>query len=401
MSNHLAIAAVTASLTTLVQTAADTAGITPGPRVSASNLQDNGDHARIVVHLLRVSRNAAWSSQNLPTRSSGGGFMARPAAALDLHYLIAFRADTDFDAHNLLAVTAAELEAWPTLSPDLLTTAEAVFPSIGGNDLRQAPEPVRFSPDTVDQDALLRVWSLYTVGTFAPTIGVVAGPVIVESPVTPSGGVPVSRISLGAEPLRILRLDAVGGPSGPGAPVRSTTPPATLTLAGAGFRRAQDETVDLILDGGAVAATVVDDGQITATVGALAPGQHRIQVRRTAPPLDPTLSSTSQVQLSEARAFLVLPTLSSAIMVAGKVKVTVIPAVSNAHQVHVLLDPTAPTGSSLRLDPTLTAAPTGTFEVDPSGAPAGTYIVTIEVDGARSLPPTDVAGRYVQTTVTL
>lgn len=401
MSNHLAIAAVTASLTTLVQTAADTAGITPGPRVSASNLQDSGDHARIVVHLLRVSRNAAWSSQNLPTRSGGGGFTARPAAALDLHYLIAFRADTDFDAQSLLAVTAAELETWPILSPDLLTTAEATFPSIGGNDLRQAPEPVRFSPDTVDQDVLLRVWSLYTIGTFAPTIGVIAGPVIVESPVTPSSGVPVSRISLGAEPLRTLRLDAVGGPAGPGAPIRSTTPPPMLTVVGAGFRPAQDETVDLVLDGGTVTGTIVDDGQIRATVGALAAGQHRIQVRRTAPPLDPTLSSTPLVQLSEARTFLVLPTVASAVVTGGKVKVTVIPAVSSANQVHVLLDPAAGGGVSLRLTPALTAAATSTFEVDPSGAASGTYIVTIEVDGARSLPPTDTAGRYVQTTVTL
>ncbi len=404
MSNPLAVPTVTAALVTLVQAAVDTLGLTPGPVVSVRNLEDVGDNGRVSVHLYRVSRHEFLSNEMLPVRSGDGGLRARPTVALDLHYLVCFRGDGELDAQQMLAVSAVTLEANPDVSPALLTLMEADPGNVAllGNDLRDSPVRAHWCADSLGVDELTKIWALYPAGSYAITLAVRAGPVLVEAAAVPAAGLPVQALALGARPLAALRLDSVGGPGGPGSQVRAGAPMPDLDLRGAGFATREGETVLAVVDGVEVAPTDADDTHLVVPGSGLAPGPHRVQVRRSGPPLDPALSTTRTSVTSEVRVVMVVPTLVSATKVANRVDTTVHPAVSSAERVRLLMDPVAGGGSvAASPAPALPAGGTSSPSFDVSDVPAGTYRLTLEVNGVRSIPALDASGHYVHLEVTM
>ncbi len=401
MSNHLAVPTVTAALVTLVQAAVDTVGLTPGPVVSAGTLEDSGTHGRVSVHLYRVSRHESLSNEMLPVRTSHGAMRARPTVCMDLHYLVCFRGDSELDAQSMMAAAAVAIEADSGVGPELMTLTEADHPEVVGNDLREAPVAVRLGAEAMSVDELTKMWALYPAGSFGLTLAVSAGPVLVEAVAVPSAGLPVAAIGLGARPFSPLRLDAVGGPLGPGSPVRAASPMPALELFGAGFAPGAGVTTVVVLDGAEVAPATVDDARITVPATGLMPGHHRVQVRTSGPPLDAALSTTPTVTTSETRVALVVPTLVSATKAGTTVDTVVRPSLSSAQRVRLLLDPVAG-GPSVASDPTglgAGATPNVGFEV--AGIAAGVYRLTLEVDGIRSIPELDAQGHYVNVEVIL
>lgn len=404
MSNPLAVPVVTASLVTLVQAAVDTLGLTPGPVVSVRSLEDSGDNGRVSVHLYRVSRHEFLSNEVLPVRSGDGGLRARPTVALDLHYLLCFRAEGELDAQQMLAVSAVTLEANPEVSPTLLTLMEAepVNAPLLGNDLRDSPVRTRWCADSLGVDELTKLWALYPAGSYAITLAVRAGPVLVEAAAVPAAGHPVQALALGARPLAALRLDSVGGPGGPGSQVRAGTPMPDLDLHGAGFAAHEGETVVAVVDGVEVAPTHADDTHLVVPGTGLVPGPHRVQVRRSGPPLDAALSTTRTTVTSEVRVAMVVPTLDSAAKAANRVNTSVHPPVSRAERVRLLMDPVGGGGSVAAAPaPALPVGGTATPSFDLTDVPPGTYRLTLEVNGVRSIPELDSGGHYVHVEVTV
>lgn len=404
MSNALAVPTVTAALVTLVQAAVDTLGLAPGPVVSVRNLEDTGANGRVSVHLYRVSRHEFLSNEVLPVRSGNGALRARPTVALDLHYLVCFRADGDLDAQQMLAVSAVTLEANPEISPALLTLMEAepTNASLLGNDLRDSPVRARWCADSLGVDELTKIWALYPAGSYALTLAVRAGPLLVEAVAVPAAGLPVQALALGARPLATLRLDSVGGPGGPGSQVRAGSPMPDLDLYGAGFAPRDDEDVVAVIDGTEVVPTGGDDTHLVVPGTGLLPGPHRVQVRRSGPPLDPALSTTRTIVGSEVRVAMVVPTLVSAAKAANRVNTAVHPRVSRAERVRLLMDPVAG-GDSVAAPPApaLPAGGTSTPSFDLTDVPAGAYRLTLEVNGVRSIPELDSGGHYVHVEVTV
>ncbi|GAB2756749.1 hypothetical protein GCM10027020_06140 [Nocardioides salsibiostraticola] len=401
MSNPLAVPTVSAALVTLIQGAVDTVGLTPGPRVSAGSLEDTGDNARVSVHLYRVSRDEHASNRDLPTRSAAGDLRSRPTVALNLHFLLCFRGDSDFDAQTMLAVAAVTLEANAHLSAQLLTLTEADHPEVAGHDLDEAPFPVRWGADSLSVDELTKMWALYPAGSFGLTLAVQAGPVLVEAAAVPTSGPPVQAFALGAYPMTALRLDSVGGPQGPGAQVRAETPMPDLTLRGAGFTAADDETVVVLIDG--VEFTASDGGATHLTVSApsLLPGAHRVQVRKWGPPIDSDLSGTPTTVISENRVVMVVPTLVDATASSTTITTDVRPALTSDERVRLLLDPVSG-GPSVALVPTgLTGTAVSIVAFSAAEVASGPYRLTLEVNGVRSIPALDAAGHYIQQEVIL
>jgi hypothetical protein len=401
MSNSMAVPTVTAALVTLVQAAVDTLGLAPGPVVSARNLEDAGDHSRVTVHLYRVSRNESLTNEVLPVRAGNGALRARPTVALDLHYLLCFRGDSDLDAQQMMAASAVTIEADPDVGPELLDRTEADHPEVVGNDLRDAPVRPRWCADALSVDELTKLWALYPAGSFGITLAVAAGPVLVEAGAVPTVGLPVRALALGAQPLAGLRLESVGGPGGPGAQVRSGAPMPDLDLYGVGFVARAGETVSVLLDGTEQAPTAGDDAHLVVPSTGLRPGPHRVQVRRTGPPLDPALSTTPTVTLSETRIVMVVPTLAAAAKAGDQVDTTVQPRVSRADRVRLLMDPDGGGASVAVAVRQVPAAGTTTPSFDVSDVPPGQYRLTLEVNGVRSIPAVDAAGHYTQLEVTV
>lgn len=416
MSNALAVPAVTATLSTIVQSAVDRLGLAPRPLVAPGPLDDSSDNARVGVHLYRVTRNPALSIEDLPTRSAGGELRQKLRAALDLHYLFTFHGTggNEWEAQRLLAKTAAALHAEPVLTAARIADAEIDHPEIAGNDLAAADERVRVVPDMLSIDELTRLWALYPPASFTVTLGVIAGPVLVDADGDPGAVLPVHRVAAGAFPFDAPRLDQVSGPDGPGAPVRAATPMPNLNLFGAALSARPGETVEVLLDGvAAPTVTVADDQHIVVGSPGLAPGAHRVQVRRNGPPLDPASSTPVRVS-SNSLTMSVAPTLgalnaatgpgSHAGLRSGTVTAAVTPNVSAAQRVRLLLDSTALTPpAALAVSATLTEGdpPTGSVDFAVHDARAGTYRATLEVDGARSIPPLDSNGNFVLPVVTL
>ncbi|GGS90729.1 hypothetical protein GCM10010222_35430 [Streptomyces tanashiensis] len=415
MSNPLAVPAVTAALTTLVQNAVNGLGINPGPIVAPGPLDNTGDHARVGVHLYRVSRNPTLSLADLPTRSSSGQLREKPRAALDLHYLFTFRGTNEWETQQLLARTAAALHTVPHVTAALLADAETAHPEIADNDLAQADEPVRVTPEVLSTDELTRLWALFPPATFTVTLAVTAGPVLVDGDGDPGAVLPVRTLLAGATPFTPPRLDGAAGPDGRGAPVRAADPMPALHLYGHALSAREGELSEVLVDGAPVTGvTAADDTHLVLASPALAPGRRRISVRRSGPPPHPTLSATRPAQVSAPVVVLVVPTLGTVVATTstghqpglrtGTVTAAVTPPVGHGNRVRLLLDATAPGSAvSLALTVDLPAANPPTAQVDftVTDAPAGPYRVTLEVDGARSLPALDANGLYVPTVVTL
>ncbi|MCU7820352.1 DUF4255 domain-containing protein [Kitasatospora sp. DSM 101779] len=415
MSNTTAVAAVTAALTTLVQNAVNGLGINPGPVVAPGPLDDTGDHARVGVHLYRVSRNATLSLADLPTRSSAGQLRQKPRAALDLHYLFTFRGTNEWETQRLLARAAAALHTVPHLTDTLLAEAETAHPEIADNDLARADEPVRVTPEALSTDELTRLWALFPPATFTVTLAVAAGPVLVDGDGDPGAVLPVRTVLAGAAPFAPPRLDGVAGPEGRGAPVRAANPMPDLHLHGHALAARPGETSEVLVDGAPVTGvTAVDDTHLVLASPALAPGRRRISVRRSGPPAQPALSATRPSQVSAPVVVLVVPALGAITAATatghqpglrtGTVSAAVTPPVGPTNRVRLLLDATTP-GSAVSLalaaDLPVGHPPTTQADFTVTDAPAGPYRVTLEVDGARSIPNLDPNGLYVLPVVTL
>jgi hypothetical protein len=414
MSNALAVPAVTAGLTSLVRAAVTSIGVTPGPKVAPGQLDDTGD-TQVIVHLYRVSRNAALAALDLPTRSSTGELRHRTQVAIDLHYLLSFRGRSVWETQQLLARTAIALAAEPVLSKARLILAESEHSEIAGNDLARAGEPVRITPDTPSLDELTRLWALYSPGSFTVTLAVVAGPVVLDADAEPGVSLPVRRVLAGVQPLDPIRLDAVGGPEGPGAPIRAAAPMPDLQLSGAGLGDRAGQTVQVRIDDKPVPFTPVDDTLLTITTPAVQPGRHRIAVHRTAPPIDPALSATESRVTSEEVTVLVVPTLGAVTptvspvinhptLRTGSIKAVVTPGVLKGQRVRLLLDGrdlAEPAPVILTADLSGAAVPVDAVDFVVKEVRAGDYRATLEVDAVRSLPELDGSGRFVVTVVTL
>jgi Pvc16 N-terminal domain len=415
MSNSLAVPAVTAAITSVVQARIDRAGITPRPTVAPGPLDDSSGTPSVGIHLYKVTRNAALSIADLPTRGADGQLRQRPVAALDLHYLFTFRGTGVYESEQLLALTASALHTIPVLTPAIVDLAATQHPEIAGNDLALAAEPVRVTPETVSSDDITRLWAVYEPGAFTVTLAVAAGPVLIDASELAPIALPARQVNSPVIVINPPRLDVVAGPNGPGAPVSADSPMPSLSLLGATLAARQGEDLVVLLDGTAVSqVTTVDDGRLSISLAGVTPGVHGVQVQRLGPAFDPA-SPTREVAATDVVSFALLPTLVSATAATaagtvagertGTVTAEVVPDVGPAQQVRLLLDSQAlDPPVSLALTPAWPSVPPNppysSVQFPVTDAPAGDYQVTLEVSGVRSLP--DFTGEgYSLTVVTL
>ena len=131
MSNHLAVATVTATLKRTLDEAL-AAGY-PGERPERDRIDRRGPRTRptatgarrgINIYLYQVMPNAALRNEELPTRRADGSLARRPQAALDLYYLLTFYGDeNEQEPQRLLGTAVSTLNARPILSRDAIRDA--------------------------------------------------------------------------------------------------------------------------------------------------------------------------------------------------------------------------------------------------------------------------------------
>ncbi|WP_031481595.1 DUF4255 domain-containing protein [Streptomyces bicolor] len=219
MSNALAIAHVTQALALLLE---NNVGPEFGEAVKVEPRKppaEPPDHPTINVFLYQVTPNTAMRNNDLPTRAADGKLVKRPAAALDLHYLIsAYGDDTELVGQRLIGAVVRTLHEIPILPKDVIEQA-GERPYLAGSDLAEAAQRVRFSPTVMDIDETSKLWGMLHQTPYSLSVVYQASLIFIDGRETPVPAKPVERPE-----VRVLPFGAPGAPVPPGAEPRSEEP---------------------------------------------------------------------------------------------------------------------------------------------------------------------------------
>lgn len=312
MSNHRAIAAVTAVLSEMVSDAID--GVVPMAQVY--NLRPglaigNGDTG-VNVYLYRAVPNPSLRNLVDPVRSGSGQLVQRPVAAWDLHYLLTcIGTEANLEPDLLLGAIVTRLNADAILQHGFIRAVETVIAEDDrrgavGSGLADQVQLVRITPSELSIDTMTQLWSSLTSEPYALSVGYQAGAVLMTAEVGIRPPLPVSgRAGLGPSALRIPRITAIHDSAGP---THAVLIGSTLVIEGVDLRG--DHTLvrigglDVELDASEIGVDRIElplspDAGSGPVPRALAPGVLGVQVRHhvdvssdpAAPALRPAASS--------------------------------------------------------------------------------------------------------------
>lgn len=206
MSNHSAIAAVTATLTNMIQRAVSVDAAVAGGRVTArppDRARQGVAGNQINLFLYRTSIDAAWRNQDPPSIRPGES--AQPSLPLVLSYLITAYGENDDEilSHRLLGIAMGVLNDRPLLSRADIQRSLQPGP---GSDLENQVERVRITPDPRPQDEISRMWATFGTG-YRLSVSYDAALVLIDS--TRPIAAPAPVLNRGAEdagPIATARL---------------------------------------------------------------------------------------------------------------------------------------------------------------------------------------------------
>jgi hypothetical protein len=213
MSNALAIAHVTQALALLIE---NNVGPEFGEAVKVEPRKPPADpqleQPTVSVFLYQVTPNTSQRNNDLPTRAADGTLVKRPAAALDLHYLIsAYGDERELVGQRLIGSVVRTLHEIPILPKDVVEQA-GERPYLAGSDLVEAAQRVRFTPTVMDVDETSKLWGMLYQTPYALSVVYQAALVFIDGRQSPVPGRPVERPE-----VRVLPFGAPGAPVPPGA----------------------------------------------------------------------------------------------------------------------------------------------------------------------------------------
>ncbi|HEX9867628.1 MAG TPA: DUF4255 domain-containing protein [Candidatus Tectomicrobia bacterium] len=420
MSNFLAIATVTSTLQRLLQgaLAADVPGATV-TTVRPDSLTAGAPTTGVNIYLYQVTPNGALRNADLPTRIEGNP-VQRPVAALDVHYLLTFYGDeTNLEPQRLLGSVVRTLHARPVLTRQMIRDTVINVPLLGGSDLADQVELVKFSPSPLSLEELSKLWSVFFQTPYSLSAVYQGTVVLIESKETPQAALPVRERKVYVVPFSQPVIEQIKSQAKAGDPIIADQPIlAGYNLVVAG-RQLRGEDTLLSIRGVEVTPADVSETQIIAPIPpVLQAGVQGVQVihqRMMGTPPMPHRGVESNVA-----AFVLHPMIMKDAGQNYEISVTNVqadtsgtkkaemtvklnPQVKQRQRVVILLNELQPPSSpgraySFNAEPT--TADTDTIKFKISRVVQGTYLVRIQVDGAESLLGM-TAGQYDSPKVTI
>ncbi|BCL18879.1 DUF4255 domain-containing protein [Streptomyces tuirus] len=221
MSNALALAHVTQALALLIE-----ANLPPDIDIAVKVEPrrppvDPPLEPTVTVFLYQVTPNTSQRNNDLPTRASDGTLVRRPAAALDLHYLIsAYGEEAELVGQRLIGAVVRTLHEIPVLPRDIIELA-GQRPHLNGSDLADAVQRVRFTPAAMDIDETSKLWGMLHQTPYALSVVYQAVLVLIDGREPPVPARPVERPE-----VRVLPFGAPGAPSPGPVPEEPAPPPS-------------------------------------------------------------------------------------------------------------------------------------------------------------------------------
>src|SRR5215213_5253934 len=169
MSNHFAIATVTAALRRILQDAVGddvpNTTVTSQPPDTMAERPSN----KLNIFLFQVTQNNGYSNLDVPTRNSVGELIEKPVLGLNLHYLLTAYGDENNEllAHRILASAMRVLHEKPMLTREIIH--DTVQPRAGiqpiaeieGSDLENQPELVKLAHQPLSLEEITKLWSSF------------------------------------------------------------------------------------------------------------------------------------------------------------------------------------------------------------------------------------------------
>jgi hypothetical protein len=383
VSNDRAIAAVTATLRTLIFRAVGAEPDLGAPQVTTRP----PDRARqavpgnlLNIFLYRTSLDPAWRNQPMPpARPAEAGV---PPLALTLSYLLTAYGDNDDEvmSHRLLGVAMSMLHSQPILAP---TDIAAALP---GSDLENQVEQVRITPHPIPLDEISRMWATFQTG-YRISVSYEVSVVLIENTQPQIMALPVLTVGEGdvgptVVPSLAPLLDFASAPNDqPG-----LRPGDLLTLWGRGLEAVTQVAFSgpHIAPGTILVPSGVATDRIEVTLPTKAPlpaGTATVTVLAGAPQGPQLASNAIPVGI--------VPVLTGKLPLKAKlanqgatITVSCTPPVQAGQTVCLILGDRAVPG----VPGPPASAPRSKIPFDLSGFTANTYTLRLEVDGQRSIP---------------
>ncbi len=401
MSNHLAIATVTATLRDLVF-AAVSADV-PGANVTMVKPDGVGSGVPatgVNIFLYQVTPSAAARNEDLPTRSENGTLVRRPRVGLDLHYLLTFYgAEAQLIPQRLLGSTARVLHARSVLTRAQVNSSVSARAFLAGSNLASDLELVKLTQLPLTLEELSKLWSVFFQTQYTLSVAYQGTVVMIESNDSFASPLPVRLRNLYVETFRQPDVDEVVAAMGDAEPI------VALSQVRVRGRRLQGETTELTIGGEPVVPMTVSDSEILATLPApLRAGPAGLQVRHQR--LMGTPEQPHRGVESDVTAFVLAPritktgpldditvgavtteTINGVTVHSADVTVKVSPEIGMEQRVMLVLNEltaTDPDAYTFQARPLAADSTTVVFPV--RRARPGTYLVRVQIDGAESRP---------------
>jgi hypothetical protein len=288
MSNHLAIATVTATLRHMLQDRIQQA--VPGAQVRtvrpdaiAKDQQARG----VNLYLFQVNPNPTFRNVDLMTRRSDGTLAQRPQMAVDVHYIISFYgAEEQLEPQRLLGVTVSTLHAWPEIGRDEIRAALGAAPGafLNGSDLADQIVTVKTSMTSLTTDELSKLWSVFFQVPYLLSVCYQASVVLLEAEDTfPQPALPTKGARATSGPMSAPWIEAVD----PG--TVEAMPGTQIRLRG---RNLIGDDAVVVVDGVAAPTLLDGDSLVASLPDGLRAGPRAVRVVKrgsgdgTQPPVD-------------------------------------------------------------------------------------------------------------------
>ena len=407
MSNYLAIATVTATLRRNLQAAidVDVPGATVGtgrPAATENGVPENG----VNVFLYQVTPNSGWRNADLPTRDPQGSLIMRPQVALDLHYLMSFYGDEPkLEPQRLLGSVARTLQAHPVLTREMIqdTLEDPLFNFLAGSDLADSVESVKFTPSVLSLEELSKLWSVFPQASYVLSVAYQGTVVLIEGQAEPQEALPVRTRNVYAVPFLQPTIERIMSREGDG-PILGDQPILarhTLVLMG---KRLRGEVTRIRVGGVEMEPEEATDARISVQLPSdLRPGAHGAQVAhyaRIGTPSTPHPGAESNVA-----AFVLSPKITASVSNlqgsgeeprSADIRVGFDPEVGKSQRVILMLNEYRPPPDRparaysftvphrTASDPDENSDESSLIRLHVSGIVPGTYLVRVQVDGAKS-----------------
>ena len=401
MSNHLAIATVTASLSARIQEAL--AQDVPDASVRVGRPDDNGaqdNRAVVNLFLYHVTPNGALRNAHLPVRGTGGRIVARPRVALDLHYLFSFYGDAaTYQPERMLGSTVRALEEFPLLTRSQIEKVIDDNPlTLSNSNLHRAEELVRVQPSSLNLEDLSKLWSVFFQVPYALSVAYQCTYVLVEADVAAAPTLPAMLPAIGLIPIGGPRIEAIEAIDGAEFPIVWG---GAVRIRGQGFGTfglgLRVGTIDVVMSEGVVGTDVIELPLTEEALGGadLSSGIHAVRTILPPPEGAPShLERTSDSAPLVLRSKLTIPADGIEVGepafegVSGTLQVEFSPKIQAGQEVKLFLDERV---SNLPRNYVLAPEamdegefPAGTLTFPFTGIRASTYLVRAHVDGIES-----------------